>query len=146
MTAQAGNGRAHVLVVEDNPADVELLRYALSSAEVQCDLMVIDNGGDALAFFQQRGKYSGSEPPDLAILDLNLPRYDGIEILGAMRANRAFAGVPVAVLSSSPSPRDRAKIEAFHIGRYIMKPPNLEEYLRIGLIVKELLEGGRSVS
>jgi CheY-like chemotaxis protein len=75
---------------------------------------------------------------------LNLPRYDGIEILEAMRANRAFADVPVAVLSSSSSPRDRARIEAFHIGRYITKPPNLDEYMRIGLIVKQLLEEAKS--
>jgi chemotaxis family two-component system response regulator Rcp1 len=139
MTAASGNGKAQVLVVEDNPADVELLRYALDSAGVDCDLTVIDNGGDALAFFQQRGRYSTSAPPDLTILDLNLPRYDGIEILEAMRANRTFADVPVAVLSSSSSPRERAKLEAFHIGRYITKPPNLDEYMRIGLIVKELL-------
>jgi CheY-like chemotaxis protein len=133
------NGKARVLVVEDNPADVELLRYALGSAEVDCELTILDNGGDALAFFQQRGKYADVAPPDLAILDLNLPRYDGIEILEAMRASQVFAEVPVAVLSSSSSPRDRAKIDAFHIGRYITKPPNLDEYMKIGLIVKEML-------
>jgi CheY-like chemotaxis protein len=135
----AGNGKARVLVVEDNPADVELLRYALVSAGVDCELTVIDNGGDALAFFAQRGDYANSTPPDLAILDLNLPRYDGIEILEAMRANGKFSNVAVAVLTSSSSPRDRARIEAFHIARYIIKPPDLDEYMRIGLIVREIL-------
>ncbi|HWF10204.1 MAG TPA: response regulator [Bryobacteraceae bacterium] len=135
----AANGKAHVLVVEDNPADVELLRYALGGAGVDCELTVIDNGGDALAFFEQRGVYANSTPPDLAILDLNLPRYDGIEILEAMRASRKFADVAVAVLSSSSSPRERARIEAFHIARYITKPPNLDEYMRIGFVVKEML-------
>ncbi len=144
MIAEPDVARLRVLVVEDNPADVELLRYALSSADIHCDLTVIDNGSEALAFFQRRGPYSEAPAPDLAILDLNLPRYDGIEILEAMRANRAFAEVPVAVLSSSSSPRDRAKIEAFHIGRYITKPPNLDEYLRIGQIVKQLLEEGKT--
>ena len=131
--------KPQVLVVEDNPADVELLRWALDSAAVDCELTVIDDGGEALAFVQQRGKYFASTVPDLAILDLNLPRYDGVEILEAMRASRVFASVPVAVLSSSSSPRDRARMEAFNIGRYITKPPDLDEYLRIGLIVKELL-------
>ena len=131
--------RTQVLVVEDNPADVELLRWALDGANVQCDLTVIEDGGEALAFMQQRGKYTGSPRPDLAILDLNLPKYDGLEILEAMRANKAFAGVTVAVLSSSSSPRDRAKMEAFNIGRYITKPPDLDEYLQIGFILKDLL-------
>jgi len=128
-----------VLVVEDNPADVELLRWALDGAAVDCDLTVIDDGGEALAFVQQRGKYFASTAPDLAILDLNMPKYDGMEILEAMRASKVFAAVPVAVLSSSSSPRDRARMEAYNIGRYITKPPDLDEYLRIGFIVKELL-------
>jgi CheY-like chemotaxis protein len=144
MMAETDGRTVRLLVVEDNPADVELLRYALGSAELACDLTVIDNGGDALAFFQQRGKYADMPAPDLAILDLNLPKYDGIEILEAMRANRAFAQVPVAVMSSSSSPRDRARIEAFHIVRYITKPADLDEYLRIGLIVKQLLEETQS--
>jgi len=131
--------KTQVLVVEDNPADVELLRWALDSAAVECELTVIEDGGEALAFVQQRGKYLGSTAPDLAILDLNMPKYDGMEILEAMRASQVFASVPVAVLSSSSSPRDRARMEAFNIGRYITKPPDLDEYLRIGLIVKELL-------
>jgi CheY-like chemotaxis protein len=139
MTQAAEATRTQVLVVEDNPADVELLRWALHGADVQCDLTVIDDGGEALAFVQQRGKYLESHRPDLAILDLNLPKYDGLEILEAMRANAAFAGVTVAVLSSSSSPRDRARMEAFNIARYITKPPDLDEYLRIGFILKELL-------
>jgi|ERR1019366_4500017 CheY-like chemotaxis protein len=139
MTGKPDDRKSQVLVVEDNPADVELLRWALDSAAVEYDLTVIDDGGEALAFIQQRGKYFASTAPDLAILDLNLPKYDGMEILEAMRASRVFAGVPVAVLSSSSSPRDRAKMEAYNIGRYITKPPDLDEYLRIGLIVKELL-------
>ncbi|MDP9055162.1 MAG: response regulator [Acidobacteriota bacterium] len=139
MTVTQEGRKSQVLVVEDNPADVELLRWALDSAAVECDLTVIEDGGEALAFVQQRGKYIGSAPPDLAILDWNLPRYDGLEILEAMRASHVFAEVPVAVLSSSSSPRDRARMEAYNIGRYITKPPDLDEYLRIGLIVKELL-------
>jgi CheY-like chemotaxis protein len=140
MFAKPDNGKKRLLLVEDNPGDVEILRYALVSAKVNCDMTVIDNGSDALAFIQQRGKYLNSAAPDLAILDLNLPRHDGIEILEAIRSNRQFDGVPIVVLSSSSSPRDLAKLQAFRIGRYITKPPDLEEYIRIGLVVKELLE------
>src|SRR5438874_13452464 len=123
MTDEPCVRKVQVLLVEDNPGDVELLRWALGRASLDCELIVIDDGSDAIAFVQQRGKYTGAAVPDLAILDLNLPKYDGLEILAEMRANRAFASVPVAVLSSSSSPRDRAKMEVFRIARYITKPP-----------------------
>ena len=104
----AGVKRARILVIEDNPADVELLRWALEDAGLDCELTVIDDGRDALDFVLQRGKHAASSPPDLAILDWNLPKNDGLEILEGLRGNHAFDGVPVAVLSSSSSPRDRA--------------------------------------
>ena len=128
-----------VLVIEDNPADVELLRWALEGAHLSCELIVLEDGGDALAYIQERGKHVGRLIPDLTILDLNLPKYDGIELLEAMRANAAFAHVPVAVLSSSSSPRDRSRMEAFDIARYITKPPDLDEYLQIGNIIRDLV-------
>lgn len=140
MPEELGKRKIRVFAIEDNPADVHLLRLALESAEIDYELTVIDDGGDALDFIGQRGKYTGTPIPDLAVLDLNLPKNDGLEILEAMRANRAFAEVPVAVLSSSASPRDRAKIEVFNIGRYITKPPDLAEYMKIGVALKGLLE------
>jgi len=141
MTGETEGRKSSILLIEDNPADVELFRYVLESAQVRCDLIVIDDGGEALAFVQQRGKYQGVAPPSLAIVDLNLPRYDGMEILEAMRANPAFAGVPVVVMSSSSSPRDRLRIEEPGIGRYITKPPDLDGYLQVGLTLKAMLEG-----
>ncbi len=140
MNREPDRSNARLLLVEDNPADVELLRYVLQQAGVQCDLTVVDDGSEALALVQQRGRYLDVPVPSLAIVDLNLPRYDGMEILEAMRANQAFAGVPVVVMSSSSSPRDRARIEGLQIGRYITKPPDLDGYLRVGLIVKRMLE------
>jgi chemotaxis family two-component system response regulator Rcp1 len=139
MMPERGSRKFHLLVVEDNPGDIALLRLALEDAQLDCELTLIDDGSDALAFIERRGKYADLPAPDLAILDLNVPKCDGLEILEAMRANRAFADVPVAVLSSSSSPRDRAQMEVFRIGRYITKPPDLDEYLKIGQIVKELL-------
>src|SRR6185312_3511544 len=141
----AGDGeprKVHILLIEDNPGDVALIRMALRNAGLDCDLTVIDEGGDAMAFVQQQGKYGASRAPDLAILDLNLPKNDGLEILAAMRENQAFVEVPVAVLSSSSWPRDRTKLEVFNIARYITKPPDLDEFMRIGLILKELLAAG----
>ena len=131
--------KAQILLVEDNPADVELLRWALKNADVAFELTVLEDGGEGLAYAQQRGKYAAAAAPDLAILDLNLPKNDGIEVLEALRANPVFARIPVAILSSSSSPRERARMASFQIRRYITKPPDLDEYMKVGEIVKQLL-------
>jgi two-component system response regulator len=139
MTAQSGISKGRILLVEDNPGDVELLRLALKKAGLDCELTVLDDGADALALVRQQGKYADAPVPHLAVLDLNVPKYDGIEILAAMRANPAYAAVRVAVLSSSSSPRERANIEKFQVSRFITKPLDLDEFLRIGVVLKELL-------
>jgi CheY-like chemotaxis protein len=141
--SQSPDSIARVLVVEDNPADVELLRWALDGAGVCCDITVLEDGGEALAFIQENGKYANRRLPDLAILDLNLPKYDGLELVEAMRSNPAFSSVPVAILSSSSSPSDLSKMEEYNVDRYFTKPPNLDDYLQIGFVVKELLESSR---
>ncbi|MFN7999040.1 MAG: response regulator [Bryobacteraceae bacterium] len=139
MDSRAADRKVRVLVIEDNPADVELLRLALNSAQIDCELTVLEDGAEALAFIRQVGAGSQEGSPDLTVLDLNLPKRDGVEVLQAIRATGAFAGAPVAVLSSSASPRERARIEQFNIGRYITKPANLDEFLNIGFVLKQLL-------
>ena len=140
MIEAPGGRKAQIVLVEDNPADVDLLRRALRSAALDCELRVIEDGAEALAFVsQEKEKETGAPIPDLVVLDMNLPKNSGQEILEAMRTNRVFAKVPVAILTSSSSPRERTKMEGLDVGRYILKPPDLEEYLRIGLILKELL-------
>jgi two-component system response regulator len=138
------SNKPHILVIEDNPADVDLLKFALQEACVDCEVTVIDDGGDALALTRRQGKFAAIPAPDLVILDLNLPKNDGIEILEAMRRSGPFADVPIAVLSSSSSPRERAKIEKYAVCRFITKPPYLDEFLAIGTAIKELLEETRS--
>lgn len=139
MSGELRSRKPHILLVEDNPGDVDLLRLAFETAELDCELTVLDDGGEALALVRQEGKYAEIPPPDLAILDLNVPKNDGLEILEAMRSNETYADVAVAVLSSSSSPRERAAMERFHIRRFIRKPSDLEEFMQIGSIVKELL-------
>jgi CheY-like chemotaxis protein len=129
-----------ILVVEDNPMDVDLLRWALETASVPCELTVFEDGGEAIQFAQQKGQYASAKAPDLVILDLNLPRNDGIEVLEAMRANPVFAHVPVMILSSSSSPRERAKLQVFGVGRYVTKPPDLDEYMKLGDVVRRFLQ------
>jgi len=131
--------RVRILLIEDNPADVDLLRRAFLSAQLDCELTVLEDGAEALALVRRLEAHEGESPPDLAVLDLNLPKNDGIEVLQAMRASTSFGRVPVAILSSSASSRERARIEQYGIGRYITKPPDLDEFLRIGLTIKALL-------
>ena len=139
MDAKSENSRSRILLVEDNPGDVGLLRLALEKARLDCELTVLCDGAEAIELVQQRGKYAGVAPPDLVVMDLNVPKYDGAEILQAMRSNPAFATVCVAVVSSSSSGRERARIEKYQISRYISKPLDLDEFLRIGDTLKELL-------
>jgi CheY-like chemotaxis protein len=138
MTVESGSEKAQILVVEDNPGDVMLLQMALESAGVACELTVIGDGGEALARVRQMGS-AGAAALDLAILDLNLPKNDGIEILAGLRGNPWFAGVPVVILTSSSSPRELARIKGLQVARYITKPLDFEDYLKIGLILKDLL-------
>ncbi|HVW83060.1 MAG TPA: response regulator [Bryobacteraceae bacterium] len=131
--------RPRILLIEDNPGDVDLLRLAMKTAGFDCDLTVLDDGGEAIAMVRRQGKYADVSPPDLAILDLNVPKNDGIEIIESMRASDVFRDTQVVVLSSSSSPRDYAKLEKFHIARYITKPPDLDEFLNIGAQIKQLV-------
>lgn len=133
--------KSRLLLIEDNSADVELLRLALHEADVECDLVVLEDGGQALEFVRGQGKYLDREAPDLTILDLNLPRNDGIEVLEEMRLTPLFAQTRVAVLSSSSLPRERARLESLQVSRFIMKPCDVEEFLHIGVLVRELLAG-----
>jgi CheY-like chemotaxis protein len=131
-----------ILVVEDNPADVELFQLACDAAGLRCKLTIIDDGAEALAFFRQEGKYAGRPAPDLAILDLNLPKHDGLELLQAARANREFAELPIVVLSSSSSIRERSQLKAFEKVRCITKPIDLDRYLAIGETIRTCLAEG----
>ncbi len=127
-----------IFLVEDNPADVELFRMALQEVGIECNLVLFEDGAEIINYI--RGASVPAAVPDLIVLDLNLPRSDGLEILQFLRGHAAYADVSIAVLSSSSSSRERAKLAAFKIREYIAKPPDLEEYLRIGHIVRNLLE------
>jgi len=113
---------------------------ALREASIACELVVFDDGREIIEHIRQHDSVESGSVPDLIVLDLNLPKSDGLEILQVIRDAPAFAKVPVAVLSSSSSPRERAKLERFHIREFIVKPSDLEEYLRIADIVRVLLD------
>jgi CheY-like chemotaxis protein len=133
----------HILLVEDNDADVYLLRKALQQAGLGFELTIIDNGADALDFVRDPSKYSKiptPDLPDLILLDLNLPRRDGFEVLSAIRGRPSLVGVPIGILTSSEAAKDRHRVTLLGAERYIHKPLTLEEFIdQVGSAVVELL-------
>lgn len=125
-----------ILLAEDNPADVFLIREALKEHQVDCTLRVAVDGRDALNVLVSADIHSS---PDLIILDLNLPRHDGIELLQKVRSTQATAHVPVVVLTSSDSPRDRLTANELGATQYLRKPSNLEQFMALGAIFRDLL-------
>ncbi len=128
-----------VLLAEDNPSDVYLIREALREHDVDCSLRVASDGKDALSIIAGAVSGAGAGAISLVILDLNLPRHDGIEILQKLRESPALEHVPVVVLTSSDSPRDRLVANQLGATRYLRKPSNLEAFLSLGAVFKELL-------
>jgi CheY-like chemotaxis protein len=133
-----------ILLAEDNPGDVYLIRAALQEHRVDCTVRVASDGQEVLRILAGEGSRDPAERLGLIILDLNLPRYDGIEILERLRNTTKVAGVPVVVLTSSDSPRDRLAANELGITRYLRKPSNLERFLDLGAVFKDLLGQGGS--
>jgi CheY-like chemotaxis protein len=130
--------RFSILIVEDSEADVYLMKIALKSAGLHCDVTVIDDGANALRYIRNEGVFKGRERPDAAVLDLNLPKAEGAAILEALRKDELLSTVPVLVLTSSASPVEKATVEKLGVERFMTKPPDLEEFLRIGEVIGEL--------
>jgi len=133
-----------ILLVEDNEADVYLFRKALTAADLNYELTVIEDGGRAMAFIQGEGEYTARPVPDLAIIDLSLPKNDGIQVVEAIRQAERFADVPIVLVSSSAKPPERVNLSDLRVARYITKPPDLEAFLQIGVALKDILLQSRA--
>jgi two-component system, chemotaxis family, response regulator Rcp1 len=129
-----------ILLAEDNSADVYLIREALKEHGVHSPVRLASDGEDVLRIVSSQDPTSADPDLGLIILDLNLPRHDGIEILERLRENAKLAHVPVVVLTSSDSPRDRLIATKLGAARYLRKPSSLEQFLSLGAVFKELLE------
>jgi chemotaxis family two-component system response regulator Rcp1 len=130
-----------IFLAEDNPGDVDLLRVALEEHSVNCELLVAADGEKALRFLEDIGAGTLGCPA-LAILDLNLPKKTGREVLQRMRENPTWNSVPVVILSSSDSEKDRAETTELGASRYIRKPSSLDAFVQIGGVLKDLLVPG----
>ena len=128
----------YILVVEDNPADVSLLKHALVEHAVDIPLIVVNDGDKAMRLIAGIIE-NEARPPQLVVLDLNLPKRNGREVLEFVRAEGSWDEVPVVMLSSSAAPRDKADAERLGASRYIRKPLDFDEFMAIGQALKSLM-------
>lgn len=133
--------RLYVVVVEDNDGDVLLFREALAHHQIDCDMHVCSDGLAALEFLERVGTAAEHPCPDLILLDLNLPKVDGVTVLSAFRNHPACAETPVIVVTSSDAKSDRAKVAAYPPTEYFRKPSDFDSFLELGVIVRRAVEG-----
>jgi CheY-like chemotaxis protein len=126
-----------ILLVEDNPGDVDLTREALEGGKIKNMLHVVSNGEEAMAFLRHKGKHTHAPRPDLVLLDLNLPRMDGREVLAQIKSEDDLKSIPVVVLTSSKAEEDILKAYNLHANCYITKPMDLVQFLNVVHVIED---------
>lgn len=122
---------AIVLLVEDNPADADLAREVLETSRLHLDLEVVTNGVDAISFLKRQGRFADARTPDLVLLDLNIPKMNGKEVLAEMRRVDELKSIPVVVLTSSDAEKDVAQSYELGANCYVTKPVDLAQFQEI---------------
>jgi len=125
------------LLVEDNPGDVRLTREALKEGRLEKNLNVAPDGVEAMSFLRREGDYVGAARPDVILLDLNLPRKSGREVLAEIKGDPELRRIPVVVLSTSGSEEDIVGSYELHANCYVTKPPDFERYLEAVRTIEE---------
>ena len=128
-----------VLLVEDSPADIYIVRESLKKYMKDVDLQVLNDGEKAFDLIEATEADDSALPPAILILDLNLPKRSGQEILQRVRTSRKLARIPVVIFTSSDSPQDRAETARLGATAYFRKPADLEEFMCIGKVVLSVL-------
>ncbi len=120
-----------ILLVEDSPADVRLTKEVLGKASIRNTLHVVGDGVDAMAFLRREGVYAAVPAPDLILLDLNLPKKHGREVLSEIKQDPVLKRIPVVVLTTSMAERDILEAYGLHANSYITKPIDLDQFIQI---------------
>ncbi len=130
MNDNLGNA-IEILLVEDNPADVRLTQEALKDAKVCNRMYTVPDGVEAMAYLRGEGRYAGRTRPDLILLDLNLPRKNGLEVLREIKEDAVLRRIPVVVLTTSQAEQDIVKSYDLHANCYICKPVDLDQFMLV---------------
>lgn len=120
-----------ILLVEDNPGDIRLTQEALKEGHIKNSLHVVKDGVEAIDFLKKTGKYGDAPTPDIILLDLNLPRKDGREVLAEIKADDQLKTIPVIILTTSDADQDIMKSYKLHANCFITKPVDLDEFIYI---------------
>ena len=120
-----------ILLIEDNPGDARLAREALRDAKVRNNLSWVPDGVEGMAYLKRQGKYGQSPRPDLILLDLNLPRKDGREVLSEIKADENLRRIPVVILTTSQAEEDILRAYHLNANCYITKPVDLEQFMKV---------------
>ncbi len=124
-------GPIEILLVEDNPGDVRLTQEILRDGNIRNNMSVAKDGVDAISFLRRTGDYAGAPRPDIILLDLNLPKKDGREVLAEIKADSNLKQIPVLVLTTSSAEQDIVKSYDLHANCYITKPVDLDQFIRV---------------
>ena len=131
MTTTEVGSPIEILMVEDNPGDVELAREALTDASVRKNLTVAEDGEQGLALLRREGRYQNAQRPDLILLDLNLPTINGREVLAEIKSDPDLRRIPVVILTSSEDENDVLETYNLHANAYVVKPVDLDKYMQV---------------
>jgi two-component system, chemotaxis family, response regulator Rcp1 len=131
------NESIDILIVEDNPGDARLIREALNESEVYNNLYIVSDGVEAMGFLRNEGRFSDAPQPDLIILDLNLPRKDGREVLAEIKSDEKLMQIPVVIMTISQAEEDILNTYKLHANCYISKPIDLNEFIRVIKSIEE---------
>jgi chemotaxis family two-component system response regulator Rcp1 len=139
--------RYRILIAEDNKADVFLMREAIERAGIPADIEVVRDGHDATRYFEAVDADENIPCPDLILLDMNLPKRSGDEVLKHLRTGtRCNKTSSVLIISSSDAPQERSVVEAYGVSGYFRKPSNFAEFMKLGPVIEALLRKGTDPS
>ena len=131
MSVETDERHKTIFLVEDNKADIRLIEEALKNSTIPHQVITVRNGMDAMAYLRQEGEYAGATRPDLILLDLNLPRKDGREVLAEIKADPLLKRIPVVVLTTSSNNEDIVQSYELHVDCYITKSRNISQLFTI---------------
>ena len=131
----------HILLVEDNPGDVRLTQEALREGKVINNMNVVADGVEAIAYLRQIGRHTGAPRPDVILLDLNLPRKDGREVLAEIKEDPDLKRIPVVVITSSKSEEDVLRSYNLHANCYVTKPVDLDQFVAVVKSIEDFWMG-----